>query len=197
MTGISLIDFSAISFQQVPAADWVFFYSSRGLAFFFAGLHHLGLTPDYFPKYATIGKDTARSLRQAGVEPTFIGNGRPNETARDFLPLARGQRVLFPRARHSQQSIQQRIGQELIALDLIVYDNRARTDIAVPFTPYVVLTSPLNAQAYYQLRPPVPQQHFIAIGPTTARAMQALGFPPFTVAEQTDETALAAALLAL
>lgn len=197
LTDRSLVGFTGRTFEAPPAADWVFCYSSRAVIYFLSGLSLLGISPDLYPRYAAMGEGTARTLVQYGIEPAFVGSGFPQATARDFLEQARDCQVLFPRAQQSRRSVQQLLYDELVVHDLIVYKNEIRLDLPVPYTPFVVLTSPLNAKAYRLLRLPSSEQYFIAIGATTAKALKKLAYPAYTVADRADETALARAVLAL
>jgi uroporphyrinogen-III synthase len=193
--GISLVGFMGLPFSAPPLADWVFFYSSRSAAFFLRGLSRLGYPTDRYAHYAALGKGTARSLQDLGITPAFIGDGSPKSTALAFLEKAEGQRVLFPRAKQSRQSVQRLLAGKLEMLDLVVYQNLILKNPKIPDTEYVVLTSPLNAHAYTLERKFSPDQRIVAIGQTTAGMLLELGISNFRIADQPTEEALAAAVL--
>lgn len=194
--GKYLVTFDAIAFIVPPPADWVFCYSSRSVDFFLQGLRSLGIPPDRYEAYAALGKGTARTLEKWGIEPAFRGTGEPSETAETFLELATGQRVLFPRAEQSRRSIQRLLEGKLDMLDLVVYRNRKMEHPDLPLTEYVVLTSPLNAQAYFSgTIHNFENLRIVAIGATTAKALDELGIPDYRVAEEAVEESLADAVL--
>ena len=195
MTGRSLVHFEGVSFQQVPLADWIFFYSSRGVQYFFEGLAQAGLSLPAGVRLAALGQGTARALARYGQRAAFSGAGDPGPTARAFARQAAGQQVLFPRARRSRRSVQQALGDAIRAIDLVVYDNRPAADIpAGPFD-VLVFTSPLNAEAYFAQHSLSPGQRIVAIGATTAAALEALGAGKVIVAEAPTEAALAEAAM--
>lgn len=191
----SLVTFSAVTFTSPPPADWVFFYSSRSVEFFLQGLARLGMQPDRYAHYAALGPGTAKRLRELGIIPDFTGSGAPEATAAAFLEKAKGQIVLFPRAEQSRQSIQRLLSGQLKMLDLVVYHNKKTENVVLPDTEYVVLTSPLNAQAYAAGKGFSRHQRIVAIGNTTAKALDQLGVRDYRIAGQASEVALAETVL--
>jgi uroporphyrinogen-III synthase len=84
---------------------------------------------------------------------------------------------------------------EIEVLDLIVYENQVLQNPEIPETFYVVLTSPLNVQAYVAQQRLHENYRIVAIGATTANALKLLGINYFKVASQPNETALAQTIL--
>lgn len=181
----SLLRFDALEFSLPDEDyDWIFFYSPRAVTFFCDRQGELTLRT----KLAAMGPGTASALHQAGYETAFIGSGDPGKVAKDFLPLARGAKVLFPRARQSRRSIQQLLAAELHASDVVVYDN-----VAVPPTQpipaeVVILTSPLNVWAWLAGHSPedAAKRHFIAIGKSTSAAFSGYGIDAPFPSEPTE-----------
>lgn len=188
--GESLIRLTPVAFGEPPATDWIFFYSPRAVAFFAAAAR-----PEAEQRLAAIGPGTAAACSRAGWRVDFIGQGSPAEVARAFLPVAAGQRVLFPQARQSRRSVEKAIAEQIDAVPLIVYDNEIRPTIALPKHHIAVFTSPLNVRAYMRYYPPRGDVMFVAIGPSTAAAMRAAGITRFRLADSPDEQALARAVL--
>ncbi|MCB0639393.1 MAG: uroporphyrinogen-III synthase [Lewinella sp.] len=188
--GRSLLQHTAVRFTEVPGCDWIFCYSPRAVGFFLDQL-----TDRPVARWAAIGPGTAKALEAQGVVPDFVGDGDPDSTAMAFLKEAAGQRVLFPRARHSRQSVQRALGAEITSLDLIVYDNQPRADFAVPPCRVLVFTSPLNARAYFGRYTLQEGQRVVAIGPSTAVTLSDLGVIFDTVAAEPSEEGLATAVL--
>lgn len=193
VAGESLIHFSSVPFSSVPKTDWIFFYSRKAVHFFFSHLRQANLACT--AKIAALGDGTAQALRDWQIEAEFIGTGEPAGTAPAFLAVARKQRVLFPRAQHSRQSVQRALSGKIEAVDFIVYANVPRTDFALPHCDWLVFTSPLNVQAYAQKYAFGADQKILAIGNTTAQALRDIGANQVAVADEPSEAALAAAIL--
>ncbi len=192
VTARSLVRFRALPFHVDQPVDWVFFSSPRAVHFFLEGS-----VPAPGISLAALGPGTARELADHGRRADFVGNGDPQATASAFLAVAAGERVLFPRARSSRRSVQQWLGTQIVSREVVVYDNRPSTDVPQNTFRVLVFTSPLNAQAFFAVRTLQPDQLVVAIGNTTARALQQLGLENVAVAEAPAETALAAAVLKL
>ncbi len=189
--GASLVDFSPTPITEVPTAEWVFFYSKNAVAYFISTLGHLASGGI---KIAAIGPGTAKVLTEEGHPPHFVGDGDPERTAAQFLKVAQGSRVLFPRARDSQQSIQRLLADLLCVLDLVVYENVAKQDFDLPPCEVLVFTSPLNARAYFSKYKWKGERVF-AIGNTTATELQSLGVKDCMTADEPSEEALAMLVL--
>lgn len=188
ITGKSLLNFQAIPFVFHSTIDWVFFYSQNAVKFFFQQLKtQLPSTT----QYAAIGKKTAHILSYYSIIPQFIGTGKPEETAKAFLNLAQGQRVLFPRAKNSRQSIQRILQKQIKDIDLVVYDNVPKTNFDIPNCDILVFTSPLGAQTYFNKKSLFAHQKVIAIGHTTAQSLKDLNIPNIIVATEATEKGLA------
>ena len=163
----SLITFAALDFTAPAEADWWFFYSRRAVRF--AG----PVTPG--AKIAAIGPATAAALLESGVGVDFCGDGHPRRAAADFLAVAEGQRVFFPRARQSRLSVQTALTDRVTVLDAVCYDNRPVPPSApIPASIYV-FTSPLNVAAYLDRWPLEPGARLLAIGPSTGAALRERG----------------------
>lgn len=189
----SLIEFSALAFELPPHFDWLFFYSKTGVDFFFKQINLASLPASV--KIATIGAATARRLSSFGKIADFMGDGTPEQTAVDFLKIAKGQTVLFARAADSRQSVQLLLQDLLNTAEIIVYKNKIIDNIVATKADLLVFTSPLNAEAYFKKHKLAAAQQVIAIGNTTEKALQVLGIKKIIVAESPDESALAAAVL--
>lgn len=184
--GESLIEITPILFKEVPEVDWIFFYSKTGIRCFF---ENAKLSAPY-PKLATIGASTADYLEENFGHPQFVGNGHPINTAESFLKIAKGEKVLFVRAKNSMQSVQQLLKNEIEATDLIVYENVPKTDFDLPDFDYLVFTSPLNVKAYFSQKKYREGQCLIAIGETTAAALRGMGLSEIVVSEMPSEKGL-------
>ena len=145
-----------------------------------------------------MGSGTARVAEQVfGQTPDFTGDGVPENTAKAFLAVARGQRVVFPSAKDSLHSLQQYFEGSIECCVLPAYHN-------VPLScppdlsdfDVLVFTSPMNVRAYFSKFPVLPGQALIAIGATTAAALRKTGAQLVSIAPTPDEADLAKAVLA-
>ncbi len=190
--GEALVEFRRIPFSvHFKTIDWVFFTSPTGVDFFFEGLKESksGIPPQVL--VGAIGTGTEKRLKSYGRSPDFSGNGSPARVGSAFAALAKGQRVLFPRARTSRRSIQQFVEERAQIEEQVIYDNHIRRDLKLPLFDFLVFTSPLNARAFYSTYPVTPHQKVFAIGETTAKALYDLGVQGVIVAPYPSEAALA------
>lgn len=188
--GLSLIEFAPIPFEKLPEADWLFFYSQKGIHYCLSQLEQ----KDHLPAIGVIGQASANFLTaNYALQPQFIGTGDPMETAQQFLPLVRGKKVIFAQAQQSKQSVQKLLGTAIQALDLITYTNAIKTDFELPMVDILVFTSPLNVQAYFSKYPYQNHQKVISIGKVTAQALTNYNIPKVSIATAPNEQALAAA----
>lgn len=190
----SLIQFEAVPIVALPECDWLFFYSKKGIDFGWASLQ--SMRP--FPKVAVLGQASAEYLAQKhSYKADFVGTGAAEATAQAFLSHAKDQRVCFVQAQNSRQSVAKQLGQQVQAQTLVVYANTPKTALSIPPCDILVFTSPLNAQAYYAHYPPQAGQAVVAIGQTTAKALEQLEITNFNIAPQPHERALADTCLSL
>jgi uroporphyrinogen-III synthase len=191
--GKSLIAFSKVDFGVIPDCDWLFFYSKNGVKYFFENIDNQSF--DHI-KIAAIGSSTANYLEEYfQIKVDFIGTGEPLQTSKAFVEIAAHQTILFPRAKHSKQSIQKQLGNIIIAKDLIVYENQPIRDFQSIEADILVFTSPMNVKAYFSQMTFQPNQKIISIGNTTAETLKILGFNNFLVAKSPSEQDLVKAVL--
>lgn len=191
--GQSLLRFHPIPFTTFPATDWIFFYSKNAVDFFINQAAEWPTTV----QLAAMGTGTANAIQAHGLAVHFVGDGRGATTATAFYKQAKGQTVLFPQARHSRQTIQKILGQQLEMYSLVVYDNRFIDDIPKIDADLLVFTSPLNAKAYFDHHQLTDHQRVLAIGPTTAKLLQHLGITEVYVAEEASEMGVVQKILEL
>lgn len=195
--GQSLIHFSILPFEKLPDCDWIFFYSRNGVKFFFQGLDLLNRSLPPAIKLAAMGKGTAAALKKHTFVPDFVGSGQPEATARAFLKVVESQKVLFARAFHSARSVQNMLDPYINIIDLPVYKNEIKTGVDLPLTDYVVLTSSLNVDAYFQNQAEDTSRVYIAIGKPTAIRYAQWTSKKVYIPKQTSEESLAQLILDL
>lgn len=191
VAGESLVTLSPLPVSMLPPSDWIFFSSQNAVRFFFAPTG-----PPIVPavKWAALGSATAAVLQDFVPQVDFTGTGDPASTAENFATLANGQRVLFPGARHAQESLRQALGERIIALPIALYDNQPVAHPACRDEQVLVFTSPMNASAYFSQHPKQVHQQLVAIGQTTATILRKMGLEAAVAATATEE-GLAAAVL--
>jgi len=170
----SLLEFELIPFEKIPDADWIFFYSQKGVQFFFNHIRNNNISFSKKIQFAGFGEKTAKAIEQF-TKCHFTGTGNAKTTAPDFLKIAHGKKILFPRAKNSQRSVQQLIDNQSITIDLIIYKNFPQKEFDLPRMDYLFFTSPMNAKAFFQKYQLEKGQKVFAIGKTTANALNDLG----------------------
>lgn len=193
ITDRSLIQFNAIPFGALAKTDWLFFYSKKGIQYFFENYS----TKKKLTKIAVIGQASASFLfNNYNIKPDWIGSGIPKTTAIDFEPIAKGQKVLFIQAKNSKQSIQKLLQNKIQGLSLVVYNNQAKTDFDLPLVDILVFTSPLNIKAYFNKYPYIATQKIICIGTSTASELKQYAINNYYIAKEPSLSALADACIA-
>ncbi|HHS95102.1 MAG TPA: uroporphyrinogen-III synthase [Phaeodactylibacter sp.] len=203
--GTSLVECSPHPFPTPPDTDWIFFYSKQAIRHYFDGLDQperwkgirMGMPLKVkILRYATFGKGAAKFLKSyRGIEADFAGCGIAEEVARDFLEVAKDKKVLFVRGKNSRQTVQQLLKKEKIDLyDLVVYDNKAKQKFSVPQCHYLLFTTPMQAEAYYQRYAKKKWQKVFAVEPSTAEALVSLGLPMVCSGDSPDVDALISSL---
>jgi uroporphyrinogen-III synthase len=190
----SLLGFEAIEFDRIPEADWLFFYSKNGIKYTLSQLS----STDGLPAVAVFGRATANYLKtHYNIEADFVGNGKPEETAAQFLEVSAGQKVVFLQAQNSRQSIQKLMGKQINSTCLVVYDNSFKVDVEIPDAEILVFTSPMNVQAYFSKKTLLDGQTCISIGTTTAQELKQFEIKKLIIADQANEEALAKCCLSI
>ena len=155
----SLLTFAPVPFDPPTDVHWWFFYSPRAVQF--AATIPAGV------RMAAIGSSTAEKLYAATQRVDFCGNGNPKQVAEDFLTVAEGARVFFPRARQSRLSIQTALIGRIEVLDAVCYDNRPVPPAAPIAADTYIFTSPLNVAAYLDHFDLPAGARVLAMGPST------------------------------
>jgi uroporphyrinogen-III synthase len=194
LQGCSLIEFSAEPVTALPQSDWLFFYSKNGVRFLLSQV-----SKDQLRTYrlAAIGKGTAAMLEAYDLHVAFTGTGKPESTARAFERAAAGSSVTFVQARHSKRSVESMLSEKVTACTLIVYNNVSKKNAHIPKADLYIFTSPLNVEAFAAQHAAPEPGRVLAIGPSTARAIEHIWkFQP-VVSEAPDEESLAKSALGM
>lgn len=176
----SLLNFNPIPFKNDWEGDWYFFYSKNGIQYFFDQEKHRN-----DKKYAVIGSASADFFEEkTGYAVDFCGTGQIEETAMQFLKVAKDKQTIFVRGKKTKNSIQRVLEKQMQTSELVVYDNRINTNFSNFTTKMACLTSPMNAEAFYKKCHQIECTKIFSIGPSTTAAIEALGLIVFaTLAE--------------
>lgn len=195
--------------RDLARYDWAIFTSANTVTHIWARFDALDAhpAPDAWPRVAAIGPATAKALRKRGIEPALVPAEHVAEALfaalADRAPL-RGARVLLPQgdlARPVLADLLRGAGADVTAV--IAYENvppEIDPDaLAVPLDA-ITFTSPSTAQNFAaQFDDPftvIGDARIACIGPVTADAVRALGFPVHIVAEPHTVNGLVSALIA-
>jgi uroporphyrinogen-III synthase len=192
--------------ETVGRFSWVAFASPAGVEALTEAARTAGTTATLKRlKVAVVGAGTARAAGAAGLEVTLECHGT-GATMGEALAakLNPGEEVLLPSAEHGRPELEAALQEAtaghsrpgspapavtrvaayrstpLHVADSVWEDLRARPPAAVLFA------SPRTAEAFLDAggRPVLEKARAVAIGPTTASALLALGFPAAGVAER-------------
>jgi len=190
LTAKSLIDFSGLPFT-VPQADWIFFYSRKGVQYFFAQG-----TYQFYPfLWACLSEGTADELSKYITDISFIGEGSIDQIAHYYAQRVPTHEVTcFIRANESQDSIHKKLNRSK-DFSIPVYDNRLIADIPLQDFDVLIFTSPLNTDAWFARRR-YQSEKILAIGQTTANHLRRVhGIDRVIVADHPSEAAIAECLI--
>ena len=194
VTGNNPLDFEWPSQISPNEVDWVIFTSANGVQGFFDGLNKLGLKMENGTRYAAIGNKTSEALGKLGLSASFIpsdayGSILFEEFADDIAKsnetviYARGWQVNFDPAELFRSC-------EIRYVPVVCYETLPRTvepNIVDSFgvDDYILFTAPSAIRSYHrQFGKPVAKP--IAIGRSTAAAMNEHGWFGFVTMKQTD-----------
>ncbi len=184
LISFSLLEFNAIEFEVIPEVDFIFFYSKKAVHYFFKNNRNFKDVP-----FACMGKGTNSALMDFGYTASFIGAGNPEEVAKQFLKIAKGKKVLFPKAKQSRNSIENILEDQIESHSIVIYENRKKTQFDFPNANILVFTSPLNAEAYFDLYAHQ-EEKIIVIGKATASKLNELGIDCQMAKNPTEEELL-------
>jgi uroporphyrinogen-III synthase len=201
--GVPWVSYPCLRTHFVPRSAWdcnpgeygvLAFTSRRGVRGLHAGLE--GVLPGE-PLLAAVGRGTCRALEELFGRAADVIAHPPTGAglAETLIPrLGPGDRVLLVRGDRTSGTFQEALRRAGHHLDeLIVYEQLApRLEPLSERRPVIlVLASPSAARRFLELhRGRLAMAACVAIGPTTAAAVEALGAGPVLVAEEPTNDAL-------
>lgn len=195
--------------QHLDHYQWVMFTSRTGVRVFFERAAAQGRPPSVRLRWAAVGPGTAEAVRAHGVEHVWIPSRYLGATLGDELPAQHGERVLRIRAEKASPLPAERLRLRGIQVDeFVAYRTIEAPPESVPLLKKalvgrvhgVIFTSASTVRGFARLT-----QHadlndevafltLIAIGPVTADAIRALGWPVHLVADESSVDGIAAVL---
>lgn len=194
VNGVSFIETKQVTFDNVPATDWVFFSSSNAVSFFFEQ------EPELKPKvkFGVIGKGTEQTLKQFGKNAAYVG--KINDTkiiAQKFARTVGEETVLFPQAKNGLRTVQQQFVDAGKLTDLVVYETVKKEDVKLPEAEILVFTSPSNVDSFFAKANVKDTQKVIAIGTSTEKKLKEQGIENVILPASFDEVGLAEAVFGI
>lgn len=169
---------------------WVFFSSKQAVKYFFMQKPKLGQV-----KLGAIGKGTATAIRQAGKNADFVGYSTDTRmTGKQFAATVGKEKVLFPQAKGSMQTIQQQFYKKDQVINLPVYDTIMHDNAEIPPVEILLFTSPSNVQAFFKNHRVDANQNVIAIGGATGNELKNFGIHRWGMPSSFTDAGLAQAV---
>jgi uroporphyrinogen-III synthase len=174
-----------VTIKDVPATDWIFFYSRNGIKYFFQSqAYHTD------NQYAVMGPASANTFYEiTGRSPKYTGNGVPGDVAHNFLTYEQGRSILFVKAQQSSNSVKELLNNDMDCQDIVAYKNVIKDSIDIPECSHLVFTSSMNAQGYFQ-KYPYNNEKLYAIGHSTALTIKEIIGKDAAVSENATERSL-------
>jgi uroporphyrinogen-III synthase len=189
LTQQPLIRFEKLPFTLPEHFDVVFFSSPRSVDYFFSENE---INSSF--KIACLGSGTAAAIQAKNLTPDFIGqqSGNPESVGNEFSLWLGNRTVLFPLAKHSNETIVKTISdnQKMVVR---CYETKLVEQVVNPNDSYV-FTSPSNVVSFLQSNTFPTTARLIAWGTTTANKMRECGLEPTAVLKESSESALVEAL---
>ncbi len=196
-----------VALLQLAAYDWVIFTSANTVRHVWERLSALRRPlPIVWPAVAAVGPATARALLEQGVRARLTPSVHVAEALVDALSARaelRGKRVLLPQSNLARPVLAERLRAAGAEVDAVVayetYRPPADPDALPAHVDALTFTSPSTARNFVAMFPNARTQladaRIVCIGPVTAEAVRALGWPVAALADPHTEEGLLVALI--
>jgi uroporphyrinogen-III synthase len=162
------IEVQAVIDLKIPTTDWIFFSSPKGARSYLAQYTILA------NKIAALGTGTASVLKEAGLNPDFIGEStdEPEIIGRKFNDLLHdNSTVFFPLGNRSKRSVVNEINSQKVQ-ERITYKTLDQQHSLTEKHDVILFTSPSNYHSFIQSNKIAAHTQIIAMGKTTERAIK-------------------------
>ena len=185
--------------RSLDRYQWVLFTSRTGVSVFFERVDFVGQQVPGHLRWAAIGRGTADALHAHGIEHVWIPTRYLSEALGNELPAQRGESVLRIRAQAASPLPAKRLRSRGIEVDeRVAYRTVEAPRDSVPLLRAafaggidgVIFTSASTARGFARLiqhagfQDEVASLTIVAIGPVTAGAIRALGWPVHLMADE-------------
>lgn len=195
--GMEIIEQSFIKIETVDSENpdfyafkWIFFTSPNAVANF----KSFDVISNH--QIAAIGSGTGVALKTKGCDVHFQGDGKTEDIAFKFKQVLGSDKVLIVCAESGLRTIQ--LGLNAISFEeMIVYRTVANPVKLNSMSQVIAFTSPSNVESFLINNKVLPQTKVVAIGHSTAAALNALNIQVTEIAWQSSELALADTILGL
>lgn len=185
--------------RNLDRYDWVLFTSPNGVRAFFGRYAVLGLVSTLPPsiRWAAIGPGTADAMTARGISPVWMPSRYLGEVVADELPAHPGQWILRVRADIASSLPAQRLrARGMVVDEVVAYQTQEAPEGSREVFAHawaagidgVVFTSASTVRGFARLAAGLLQGPWdllvIAIGPVTAKAVEAAGWPVHLVASE-------------
>jgi len=192
--------------------DWVLFTSANAVRFFALRCRELGceLGRGELPRYAAVGPATATAAAGEGIRVEFVAREYSGAAlAKEMDAALRGSRVLLPRSQRASSELPAALAAEgAIVTEVVVYQTggvgahdavveelfrSGRVDVVSVFSPSGLdnLRAEFGAETLQRL---AVNAAIAAVGPVTAAAIRAAGFPVAILAREATGASLVEAV---
>lgn len=173
--------------------DWILFTSANGVVCFLKRLEELNFSLPPTTKFGVVGKKTMRALDRFGYKPTLVASDTYGQILFDeFMnQVDNDQLVLYARAEEVILDPRELLEENgYIFSDVICYrsiPNQLDNDLITQFEPddSILFTAPSSVRSYSE-QFEHPKSKLIAIGTTTAQAMEDAGWDNITIMKIAD-----------
>ena len=196
--------------HQLVAYDWVIFSSRNAVAFALSRLQSRNLSWPTGPRIAAVGRETAKALREFGLQVELVPQRFSSEGLLESpeLVAVQGQRIALFAGDQGRELLEKTLGERGAVIDKVLCYRR-RLPGANP-TPLlhawargeldaVTVTSPEIFNNFYQMVGGLGQRWLkntpiIAISPLTAAAVTTVGLPAPWIAPEASAAGMLTAL---
>ena len=196
--------------HQLVAYDWVIFSSRNAVAFALSRLQSRNLSWPTGPRIAAVGRETAKALREFGLQVDLVPRRFSSEGLLESpeLVAVQGQRIALFAGDQGRELLEKTLGERGAVIDKVLCYRRglpganptpllhawARGELDA-----VTVTSPEIFNNFYQMVGGLGQRWLkntpiIAISPLTAEAVTTVGLPAPWIAPEASTAGMLAAL---
>jgi len=204
----TVTDAITVALQQLSSYDWLIFTSTAGVRYFGELINSLKKSPVVLPSIAAVGQRTAQAVKMLGHEAAFVPTQADSATLTSELPNP-GRALLLRADIADPSTVRELEARGFDVTDLPIYtthllstpDPKATTQLVSGDIDTVVFASPSAVRGFIgrvneQALAKAQQIPAIALGQSTAAALQHTGFQRVHITAEANLKSVAQALAA-